>query len=73
MFTGIATSWISTHKDALYSAQEIEALLEEWLLTDLMTKRSLALDIYKSRTSPFPVLVSETSSMQTWLPDGPLF
>lgn len=45
MFTGIATPWISIYKDALYSAQEIEALSEEWLLTDLMTERSLALDI----------------------------
>lgn len=45
VFTEISTPRISRYKDALYSAQETETLSEEWLYTDLITERSLALDI----------------------------
>lgn len=43
MLTEIVTSWISTDTDALYSAQE--TFSKERLLRDLITERSLALDI----------------------------
>lgn len=80
MFTEIATPWISTYKDAFYSAQEIEALSEEWLLITLITLNRFDNGkitglgyLKKHNTAPFPVSVSETSSRQTRLAVDPLF
>lgn len=47
MLTEIVTSWISADTHVLYSAQETETFSKERFLRDLITERSLALDIQK--------------------------